>query len=382
MDIMFLDKQSEDQKHEYIRLLSLVGSLSNLFSDSNVPYLYYRVAENAFCKAFGADNLSRSDCSIDVRKGPQGLGLKTFLENNGKTFQKVAEFNKSRELYRRFEKDPEKLIRVISELRNKRITTTKSLHNVEDLIYHCVTRLENKMYIYEKPMIFIDVDRLRLRGTSSNSVKFTDGKDEYSFNISKSTLLKRFVTKNHLIVDIRILDDPFDLLKKFIEENEDVLFLSRSVELPSVFLPLYSEDLSTGAKYIPEKSALNQWNAEGRPRDEKEVYIPIRAWIHKEFPKFFPPRGQSFSLKLPTGRVISARICQQGGKALMSNPNKELGQWLLEDVLKVKPGRLVTYKMLEEIGIDCVQVTKLDEDNFIIDFKDIGSFEEFKVQFF
>jgi len=97
---MFIDKQSKKQNEEYTKLLNLVGSLSNLFSDSSVPFLYYRVAENVFCKAFEADNLSRSDCSIDARKNQEGLGRKTFLENNGKTFQKIAEFNKSRDVCR------------------------------------------------------------------------------------------------------------------------------------------------------------------------------------------------------------------------------------------------------------------------------------------
>ena len=81
---MFLKNQPKDNITEYYNLLKIVGGLSNLFSDSNVPYLYYRAAENIFCKAFEADNLSRGDCSADAAKNSMGIGLKTFLNNNGK----------------------------------------------------------------------------------------------------------------------------------------------------------------------------------------------------------------------------------------------------------------------------------------------------------
>ena len=86
---MFLTLQNDDSRKKYFELLKTICSISRLFSDSNVPYLYYRVAENIFCKAFDADNLSRSDCSADARKDNIGIGLKTFLNNNGKTYQKI-----------------------------------------------------------------------------------------------------------------------------------------------------------------------------------------------------------------------------------------------------------------------------------------------------
>lgn len=381
---MFIDKQSKIQRENYIKLLNLVGSLSNLFSDSSVPYLYYRVAENVFCKAFEADNLSRSDCSIDARKVEIGIGLKTFLENNGKTFQKIAEFNKSRDVYRKHEKNPEKLMNVISELRNRRINTTKSLHGVDEMIYHCVTRLERKMYIYEQPMELIRIDKLKLRGAGNNSVKFTDGINEYNFNISKSTLLKRFVTKSPLEIKVNILDDPFDLLQKFVEENEEIFEPSKVAGLPSVFLPLYS---MKGGKHVPERSGLNGWNAGGRARKDREVYIPVPIWIHETFKDFFPDVDKPFNLRLPNKKTLNAKMCQTAkkgakwGKAVMSNPNTALGEWLLDEVLKVKPGKLVTYNLLEEIGIDSVEITKIDEEDFVIDFKDIGSYEEFEDRF-
>ena len=64
---MFFETQSEQQRQEYQDFLKIAGCLSNLFSDSEVPYLYYRVAEKVFCRAFEAEDLSRSDVSADYR---------------------------------------------------------------------------------------------------------------------------------------------------------------------------------------------------------------------------------------------------------------------------------------------------------------------------
>ena len=95
-----MKNQEKEQQQLYLKLLQVTGSLSNIFSDSISPYLYYRAMENIFCKAFEADNLSRGDVSVDAAKNKVGIGLKTFLFNNGKTFQKIAEFNKEYYLFR------------------------------------------------------------------------------------------------------------------------------------------------------------------------------------------------------------------------------------------------------------------------------------------
>lgn len=117
---MFLNNQNQDQIDEYVKLLKLIGQLSNLFSDSKTPFLYYRVAEKIFCKAFSANDLSRSDVSADAMKNGLGIGLKTYLAGNNKTFQKVAEFNGDKNLY-----DSLPLNQIpfkIAELRNKSLS--------------------------------------------------------------------------------------------------------------------------------------------------------------------------------------------------------------------------------------------------------------------
>lgn len=95
----FIEQQKTGDIEYYNRLLKILGSLSNLFSDSSVPYLNYRISENLFCKSFNAENLSRSDVSADASKNRLGIGIKTFVEGNGNSWQKVAEFNRLRSQY-------------------------------------------------------------------------------------------------------------------------------------------------------------------------------------------------------------------------------------------------------------------------------------------
>ena len=75
-------------------MLRILGSLTNLFSDNKIPYLNYRVTENLFCKAFSAKNLARADVSVDATLEDAGIGIKTFIDKNGKSVEKIAEFNK------------------------------------------------------------------------------------------------------------------------------------------------------------------------------------------------------------------------------------------------------------------------------------------------
>ena len=351
-----------------------MGALSNIYSDSSVPYLYYRGHENAFCKAFEADNLSRSDFSADAGKDGIGIGLKTFLNQTGNTSQKVAEFNKSRQVFVQYESNPQKLAEVISEMRNKRIEVTKSVFGLESMVYHCVTRKEGQFFIYEEAMDLVDIPNIRIIDSNSKRVVFNDGKHEYKFVHSKSTLYKRFLTKDPEVLEVAIFEDPFAVLERAL--NGEVT--QEKIDLSTVFLPLYS---NRGGKNVPERSGLNQWNAGGRVRKNKEVYIPIPLWIHRKFPGFFPSNEVAFKLHLPNKKVLDASICQQGGKALMSNPNTDLGDWLIDDVLKIQEGKIVTYKDLEEIGIDSVSVSKIDEQNYAINFKSIGSYENFSDKF-
>jgi len=369
---MFLESQPKEQVSYYERLLKAVGSFSRLFSESPEPYLAYRAAENLFCKAFKAENLSRSDASADASKDKVGFGIKTFLEGRGKSMQKVAEFNSDHALFRAL--GAEEKIKKIAELRNERIETTKRIFGLEKIIYHCVARQVGKILIYETPAPPIKIERIKNVRVTGNTIQFSDPSADYSFSNSKSVLYKRFVTENILLqVPVRILEDPFTQIEKIIEAG-GLIFAPIKV-LPHVFLPLYSVRGET--KHVPDKSGLNQWNASGRPRDPNEIYIPIPSWIHQKFPNFFPPRDEAFELTLPDRATMSAKVCQDNNKALMSNPNSALGKWLLRDIMNLKERELLTYDKLQTIGLDSVVVYKVDGKTYDIDFTRIGAYERF-----
>ncbi|OIJ09311.1 restriction endonuclease [Anaerobacillus arseniciselenatis] len=381
---MFYIREAADRKSEYIDLLKEVGSLSNLFSENPVPYLYYRAAENIFCRAFNAENLSRGDVSADAAKNKIGIGLKTFMHGNGKTLQKVAEFNKDANTFEG--KEAEEIATIISEMRNDRLQFTERAYGLNEMIYHMVTREEGKFHLFEEPMDHIDLSSLKVLKRTKNAVSFKDRHAEYNFYIPKSTLFKRFITDKAIeTFDVDILKDPFTHL---LNKPEDTLYLVKEKEVKEetfdyVYLPLYSPN--NGEVHI--SSGLNQWNAKGRKRHHDELYIPVPVWIHRDFKDFFPYQlgsgqtGTPFTLKLPDGIEYTAKICQENGKALMTNPNRLLGHWLLRHVLQIPVGKLVTIDMLESIGIDSVKLTKLSDNKFRIDFAKVGSYEQFENEF-
>jgi hypothetical protein len=153
-----------------------------------------------------------------------------------------------------------------------------------------------------------------------------------------------------------------------------------------VILPLYSTHSSI-LKTVPAKSGINQWNAGGRKRAFGEAYIPIPSKVHKKKPGFFPERDQKFELRLPSGEVVSAKVCQQGSKALMSDPNTVLCHWLFSTIdgsSSLSQSRLArhapyTYEDLERIGKDSVRVHRLNDDNTLyeLEFAPLDSYEAF-----
>lgn len=379
---MFYDIQDPCFQKEYQQLLRVIGSLSKLSSDGNVPYLYYRMAENIFCKAFHANNLARSDISIDASKGQYGIGLKTFLYKNGCCVEKIAEFNKQRALFSSDENTNIKdMINTVAYLRNERISTTVNITGVaiSKLLYHCVVREKESFILYETPMELINLGKIgHLKKTSNNTIYFDDEKNEYCFNISKSTLFKKFNVQKLVEFEVPIFDNPYDVLCSVLSNNQFTqnILEEKNQIVGKVILPLYSA--KSGIKKVHERSGLNQWNAKGRERDPDEVYIPIPAWIHKSFPHFFPNKDRPFVLKLPDNSTLSAKVCQDGDKALMSNPNKDLGKWLLRKVLQLKEGELLTYEILEKKGIDSIEISKNEDNTYNINFKELGTYEEFK----
>lgn len=404
---MFYDKQPEQKRENYKNMLKIIGSLSRIFSESDVPYLYYRAHENVFSKYFELVNNSRSDDSADAysTESKVGIGLKTWV---GQDNQKVAEFGKLRPKYK--DLSGIELVKKIAGFRNKRIRTTMKAHGLEKMLYHIVKRVPNAMCIYEAAFDYIDISNIQLlekRGTE-NSVYFTDKKHIYHFSMSKNTLYMIFEDMEFLDkFEVMIHEDPYELLSSlFSIENKKENGLIETVtgsEVTEVLkenipkkeqlcLRLYSSK-SDGTKYVANKSGLNQWNGSRsqyktdkdtgsrqkigeKKRNANELYIPYPA-EDRNRGDFFPARDVPFDLMLPDGQWISAKVCQDDGKAIMSNPNKVLGKWLLRDVFEVDEGTVITYDMLEEFGVDSVMFTKLSEGKYCVDFCDLGTYESF-----
>lgn len=392
MNNLFFYLQSEENQQLYEELLTVTGSLSRLFAESENPFLYYRAAENIFCKAFDADNLSRGDLSADAAKDGVGIGLKTFLHGNGRTYQKVAEFN--RELQEFKELEGIDLVIKISEMRNERIRVTKRVFGLDEMIYHLVTRSKYQMQLFEEYMTEIDLDSIRIDEDNSNenTIRFSDRYNDYSFSLSKSTLLKRFITPEEKALkkmQVHIYEDPFDFLLRSKKELIEEVTTTASKEVDYVILPLYSP--KTGD--VEKKSGLNAWNGTprtkgGPPRPDNEVYIIVPTWIHDVKPDFFGfRRGMStrdvphFQVTLPNKKKITMKLVQEGGKAINSKPLTDLGKWILRDVLNIPPRTLVTRSMLNIIGIDSVKLSKTSNGEFLLDFMETGSYEEFEQTF-
>lgn len=410
---VFYDRQPEEHKENYKRMLTIVGKLSRLFSTAEEPYLYYRAHENVFAKYFDVDNNARHDDSADAYSTEQGvgIGLKTWV---GQDNQKVAEFGRLRPDYEGL--DGMDLIQRISEYRNTRIRTTMNSHGLREMIYHIVKRVPNVMQIYESAFDYIDREHIVLdenRG-NVNNIYFTDGNHTYHFNKSKSTLYMIFDDMELMDeFEVEIVDDPYDLLTQLFEGDEHIgvegdvegdveAFTHRMERYRQLCLRLYATDRD-GRKYVPERSGLNQWNANGRARDVNEVYIPYLKEDRERGLDFFPPRDTPFTLILPDGTEISAKVCQRAyrklsdaeyenlseeekriedekslvGKSIMSNPNKVLGKWLLRDVLQIEEGTVITYDMLRVYNIDCVIFTKREEGVYSVDFGELGTYERF-----
>lgn len=387
---MFYNLQPQDQQEQYKTMLSLVGSLSNLFSTSQAPMLYYRAHENIFCKYFDAKNLSREDCSIDATKGSVGIGLKTWVGSN---HQKVAEFNKLHPIFG--DLTGKQLVTKVSEYRNERIRVTKKLHGLDSLVYHVIKRTPQAMQIYEHEFNMIDTESIVMDASRSslNNLYFSDGNHRYSFNVSKSTLYMDFADLKAMdTIDVDILSNPFDSLAE-LHSIPSIIDAKTSSNSEQLRLRLYSVD-KKGRKYVPLRSGINQWNANGRDRHPDELYIPYPAQERSKSPLFFPQRGTPFGLVLPNGKEVEVQVCQRAykkvskveysmlstqqkaiedkksrvGKAVMSRPNNMLGNWLLRDVLGVPEGEIVTYDILREFGADSVVFTKKSKDRYSIDF--------------
>ncbi|MFM9026887.1 MAG: restriction endonuclease [Bacteroidota bacterium] len=358
-----------------MKLLSAVSKLSCLFSESAIPLIHYRAVENIFCKCFNAENLSRSDIAFDAKYGSIGVGIKTFSAIGHQKTEKVAEFNSlSRELSKLKGKN---LAIRLSERRNERLEGAKRNKNIQQSIYHIVARKENRLLLFETDYDTINISRIHAVKENGNTLQFEDGQNHYSYNYSKSTLYRSFlIPKNAYALPVQIIEDPYSILLEIFGEKFPLGSPRSQIKGENfVVLPLYG--IRNKRRHVFEKSGLNQWNAGGRKRDPGEIYIPIPIEIHKLFPRFFPKRDKHFNLSIPTGETFKAKVCQENSKALMTDPNKAISDWLLRSVLQIEEGRLLTIEKLDQMGFDSVIINKISELDFKIDISKTDSYIKF-----
>lgn len=358
----------------YLELLKIMTSLSGLFSENKVPYLYYRNAENLFCYALNAENLSRDDSAFDallnINGVKTGVGLKTFICEKEQKLEKIAEFNQLNKKFRYLNTDD--LVFEVANARNERIDFANRLYGTKQAIYHLVARRESELRLFEENYDKIDINKIKIKKIKDSGVEFTDFIHDYNYNFSKSTLFKKFhLPDNYFTLPVEIISEPYDLLLKL---KEILSIQSTKMDKKEfVILPLYS----TKNGLVPERSGLNQWNANGRRRSLDEVYIPIPIQIHQNFPEFFPSRDEPFDLITPDGQILNAKVCQENSKALMTNPNSALADWLLRQLLNLKKGELATSERLQLIDCDGVIITKITDNQYKIDKAEFGSYENF-----
>lgn len=388
-------------KKQYIKYLKIFGALSGLFKDNrsganaDKPYLYYRNHEQLFAKVFDVEDLTRKDSAFDViatLDGERiGIGLKTWIHTRDLTYQKVAEFNKLAPL--EFaplieNKKYEKLIYKVAEFRNERIKLDKRQYNTALNIYHNITRDDHVMNIMESDYDLVQLDSLKLTNRTKSTYRFTDGLNNYRFYTSKSVLLKEFNASQDRVIErvpIKQFDDPFELL-----EMIELPKIERDRLKEVIYLPIYSDRTMT----VGEKSGFNAWNGASKTkgsgilRPEFEAYIPVPVWIHQAFPYFFGfnaldekerAASGSFNLHLPDGRVMKAIVTQDNGKSLQTNPQRELGKWILHDVLGLEARELLTINHLMKLGVDSLKITKIDDNNFKIELAETYAFERWKI---
>jgi len=279
-------------------------------------------------------------------------------------------------------------------------------------VYHCLIRIPGGAVVHEEQYSLVDdsnLSPLNARGGPADDwtfpdgkIHFTDGHSRYSYSISKNVLMKQFkFSRTSNFIRLEINPDPLALLDALV--GRSLLVLPGGSSLPPfsldiddeedddvpgrdyVVLPLYSP----AGREVHAKSGINQWNAGGRARKFGEAYVPVPALVHKKAPGFFPPQDRHFVLELPDGfRVHRAKICQQGGKALMTESNIELGRWLISVVdpsvsssdfgqVPKARHRPYTYRDLVAIGSDSVIVRRGKRGAFKIEFAPLGAYEAF-----
>lgn len=380
---------NDDQHNRYVSVLQFASSISRLYSDNVSAYINYRMVEQAFIRVSGAFDLSRRDLSFDaLTSAGEGIGIKTFLSSRGsRKLEKVAEFTNQAARGTFSGMNHEEKASMVARLRNDRISSDARELGIDEKTakYHCVVRSNRGGFVHEEPMPLIDLGSIRATSPGGSlaskfpakndgHVYFTDGASQYKYDVSKNTLFKRFdlgLGQNSDQFDLPIKEDIWELLLRGdfnLDSLRDAVEAQDSVEgqpaPASVVLPLYSTRPGSYGQVLP-KSGINQWNAGGRARKFGEAYIPVPSAVREKSPGFFPDQDTPFSLALPNGKIVKAKICQEGGKALMADPNIDLLEWLFP-ILDGGNNRMLD-RLRNQIPYTTSDLVRVDRDSVFVE---------------
>lgn len=137
--------------------------------------------------------------------------------------------------------------------------------------------------------------------------------------------------------------------------------LSHALALaPNVTLPLTERGNNVN---VPERSGLNWGQRPEENRNPDQAYLSVPAPVRE----FFPPRGEFFTVLTDDGRTFMMSRNQDGGKALHTPDNAEIGRYF-RDRLGVAHGAFVHIHDLKAYGRLDVTFFHLGQDTFYMDF--------------
>lgn len=374
---MFFLRFHQNQINTYKDRVKLISALSNIFSmNKSKPFIPFHLLVESFCQSFNGELRNESNL-INLTVNNYGVCIRTFDMDSVDKFVKLLTFNNiSKQIDSMKYQD---IVKILTDLWNQRVQIIKKIYNIRNTYFHFVIYSSETMIEYwESNMDDINFNNVKDIKVKDNSIFFRDENNSYYFNMEDETLYINFyrsVTFKKLTEQkLYVIEDPVKTISNLV--NLKPLTKTYYKKENYVVLPLYSFSKGRG-KYVPERSGLNHWNANGRTRDCNEVYVPIPVAIRKKEKDFFPNRLTQFALITQGGRKLVAKVSQQSGKALMTYPNKDLGSYILRDILGITENEVVMYDDLVEKGTDSIKITKKNDSEYYISFLPVGSYDNF-----
>ena len=222
--------------------LSLLANVSNKGNsrDGNL-YVSSKDWENFVYESFGCSlNISGKDVAIDLVKNDIGIGAKTIMEkeNCKSEYEKISEHNRDRDKYKEllYGEQYKEVACSVSLLRNERLDFSIKEYDLNpDLLYYIMlVRRPTRFQIIVSKMNYIDIENINVFRSSPSGILFTDGKEHYCFEISKSVINKRFdLTDSFIEVPLNMANYKNNM-KKFQDAKKRLLKYETREEVDSI----------------------------------------------------------------------------------------------------------------------------------------------------